>query len=148
MRSRVNEVQEDWKPTFLTNEEFTHLVLEAVDGFIIVFSTSGTIFYVSESITSLLGHLPVSIYLPFHRPQVQKFLFPFKNDVLNMTIYEMATEEEQNTLYSTLLNPSEEEGQVSFSCHLRRGDRDPKQPDCYELVHFVGYFRKYPPIYD
>ncbi|KAH1003794.1 hypothetical protein HUJ04_003649 [Dendroctonus ponderosae] len=34
-RSRINEIQEDWKPTFLTNEEFTHLVLEAADGFII-----------------------------------------------------------------------------------------------------------------
>ncbi|KAJ8967817.1 hypothetical protein NQ314_002616 [Rhamnusium bicolor] len=34
VRSRINEIQEDWKPTFLTNEEFTHLVLEAVDGFI------------------------------------------------------------------------------------------------------------------
>lgn len=60
VRSRINEIQEDWKPTFLTNEEFTHLVLEAVDGFIIVFSTSGQIYYASESITSLLGYLPVS----------------------------------------------------------------------------------------
>lgn len=60
VRSRVNEIQEDWKPTFLTNEEFTHLILEAVDGFIIVFSTNGQIYYASESITSLLGHLPVS----------------------------------------------------------------------------------------
>jgi len=59
VRSRANEIQEDWKPTFLTNEEFTHLVLEAVDGFIIVFSSSGQIYYVSESITSLLGYLPV-----------------------------------------------------------------------------------------
>lgn len=59
VRSRANEIQEDWKPTFLTNEEFTHLLLEAVDGFIVVFSTAGRIFYASESITSLLGHLPV-----------------------------------------------------------------------------------------
>lgn len=63
VRSRANEIQEDWKPTFLTNEEFTHLLLEAVDGFIVVFSTSGRIFYASESITSLLGHLPVRIYI-------------------------------------------------------------------------------------
>lgn len=60
VRSRINEIQEDWKPTFLTNEEFTHLVLEAVDGFIMVFSASGHIYYASESIASLLGHLPVS----------------------------------------------------------------------------------------
>lgn len=60
-----------------------------------------------------------------------------------MTIYEMASEEEQTNLYNALLNPSDEEGQVSFSCHLRRGDVDSKQLPCYELVHFVGYFRKY-----
>lgn len=63
MKSRAHEIQEDWKPPFLSNEEFTHLILEAVDGFIIVFSTRGHIIYVSGSITSLLGHLPVSIRL-------------------------------------------------------------------------------------
>lgn len=56
----MHEIQEDWKPSFLSNEEFTHLFLEALDGFIMVFSTNGRIFYASESITSLLGHLPVS----------------------------------------------------------------------------------------
>lgn len=60
VRSRVHEIQEDWKPSFLSNEEFTHLFLEALDGFIMVFSTNGRILYTSESITSLLGHLPVS----------------------------------------------------------------------------------------
>lgn len=59
MRSRAHEIQENWKPSFLPNEEFTHLILEALDGFIIVFSSTGKIYYTSESITSLLGHLPV-----------------------------------------------------------------------------------------
>ncbi|CAH0547252.1 unnamed protein product [Brassicogethes aeneus] len=120
VRSRVNEIQEDWKPTFLTNEEFTHLILEAVDGFIMVFSTSGQIYYASESITSLLGHLP--------------------SEVLNMTIYELACEDEQTNLYNILLSPSEKERQVTFSCHLRRGGYNSKIP-CYESVQFVGYFR-------
>lgn len=61
VRSRVHEIQTDWKPSFLSNEEFTHLILEALDGFIIVFSSTGRVFYASESITSLLGHLPVSL---------------------------------------------------------------------------------------
>lgn len=60
VRSRVHEIQEDWKPSFLSNEEFTHLILEALDGFIMVFSSTGEIYYASESITSLLGHLPVN----------------------------------------------------------------------------------------
>ncbi|XP_022917917.2 circadian locomoter output cycles protein kaput [Onthophagus taurus] len=122
VRSRVHEIQENWKPTFLTNEEFTHLILEAVDGFIIVFSTSGQIFYVSESVTSLLGHLP--------------------NDLLTTTIYEVACEEEQNELYNKLIEPNNDgERQTSFSCHLRRGEPMNKQPNSYELVHFSGYFR-------
>ncbi|KAJ8943592.1 hypothetical protein NQ318_006594 [Aromia moschata] len=108
VRSRINEIQEDWKPTFLTNEEFTHLILEAVDGFIMVFSTSGHIYYASESISSLLGHLT--------------------SDVLNMTIYDMASEDEQSNLYNLLLSPSEEEKQVAFSCHLRRGGPNAKNP--------------------
>jgi hypothetical protein len=37
--------------------------LQALDGFIMVFSSSGRIFYASESITSILGHLPVSMFL-------------------------------------------------------------------------------------
>lgn len=60
VRSRVHDVQEDWKPEFLSNEEFTYLMLEALEGFVMVFSTTGRIYYVSESITSLLGHNPVS----------------------------------------------------------------------------------------
>lgn len=60
VRSRAHEIQENWKPSFLPNEEFTHLILEALDGFIIVFSATGKIYYTSESVTSLLGHLPVS----------------------------------------------------------------------------------------
>lgn len=141
LRSRANEIQEDWKPTFLTNEEFTHLVLEAVDGFIIVFSASGRIFYASEGVTSLLGHLPVRMV--FSIIAAYPIFNTFQSDVLNMTIYEMASEDEQTNLYNTLVNTSEGKGQISFSCHLKRGDPDCKQSNTYELVHFVGYFRKF-----
>lgn len=34
-------------------------MLESLDGFMIVFSSPGSIFYASESITSQLGYLPV-----------------------------------------------------------------------------------------
>lgn len=61
LRSRTNDVQEEWKPAFLSNEEFTYLVLEALEGFVMVFSSTGNICYVSESITSILGQTPVII---------------------------------------------------------------------------------------
>lgn len=55
----MHDIDEDWKPAFLSNEEFMHLILEAFDGFIVVFSSSGRILYTSGNITSLLGYLPV-----------------------------------------------------------------------------------------
>ncbi|TGZ32589.1 Circadian locomoter output cycles protein kaput [Temnothorax longispinosus] len=85
VRSRVHEIQEDWKPSFLSNEEFTHLILEALDGFIMVFSSNGHIYYVSESVTSLLGYLP--------------------NELENTTIYDITYQEDQPQLYNVLLNP-------------------------------------------
>lgn len=60
-----------------------------------------------------------------------------------MTIYELIYEEEQTDLYNTLLSPAEEDSQISFSCHMRRGGADAKQAQIYELVEFHGYFSEY-----
>ncbi|XP_028982330.1 circadian locomoter output cycles protein kaput isoform X2 [Diachasma alloeum] len=127
VRSRVHEIQEDWKPSFLSNEEFTHLILEALDGFIIIFSSNGRIYYASESVTALLGYLPT--------------------DLANSTIYEITYQDDQSLLYNILLNPTprnsppKSDTQVSFTCHIRRGSLDLRQNVTYERVHFVGYFR-------
>ncbi|XP_033327673.2 circadian locomoter output cycles kaput protein Clock [Megalopta genalis] len=129
VRSRVHEIQEDWKPSFLSNEEFTHLILEALDGFIMVFSSSGRIYYVSESVTSLLGYLP--------------------KELENTTIYDITFQEDQSPLYNVLLNPVntrdrrnvKKEDQISFSCHIKRGGRNVQENSVYELVQFIGYFR-------
>ncbi|XP_048506862.1 circadian locomoter output cycles protein kaput isoform X2 [Athalia rosae] len=128
LRSRVHEIQEDWKPSFLSNEEFTHLILEALDGFIMVFSSNGRIYYASQSVTSLLG------YLPSH--------------LANTSIYEIAYQEDQTMLFNILArgdtqdqsDPSKE-SQVSFTCHIKTGRLDSQEKAIYELVKFVGYFR-------
>lgn len=128
-KSRIHEIQEDWKPSFLSNEEFTHLILEALDGFIIVFSSSGRIYYTSESVTSLLGYLP--------------------NELTNSTIYEIAYQDDQSHLYNLLLNPenlrdqrnNKKDNQISFTCHIKRGGFDYVGDSIYELVQFIGYFR-------
>lgn len=124
VRSRANEIQEDWKPSFLSNEEFTHLFLEALDGFIIVFSSTGRLLYVSESIISLLGHFP--------------------NDLLSMTIYDLVYEGDHSELYNIILGPTaeyDEENEISFVCHCKRGGSDVKGEPVYEVVQFLGQFR-------
>ncbi|XP_045490297.1 circadian locomoter output cycles protein kaput isoform X2 [Pieris rapae] len=130
VRSRAHDVQEDWKPAFLSNEEFTYLVLEALEGFLMVFSTTGRIFYVSEGITSLLGHTP--------------------SDVVNTTIFDLAFEEDRPNLYNMLQNtgnpidPNQAltaENEIKFQCHLQRGTLDFRDEVTYELVEFSGHFR-------
>ncbi|TSR75240.1 Neuronal PAS domain-containing protein 2 [Bagarius yarrelli] len=57
------EIQQEWKPSFLSNEEFTQLMLEALDGFLIALRLDGNIVYVSDSVSSLIGHLPFCCHL-------------------------------------------------------------------------------------
>nr|WJJ67117.1 CLOCK [Phauda flammans] len=130
VRSRAHEVQEDWKPMILSNEEFTFLVLEALEGFVMVLSATGQINYVSESIASLLGHDP--------------------NEVVNKSIFDFACEDDRPSLYGLLQNPSmavdpmqkvTKDNEVRFQCHLRRGKPDFAEETLYELVQFYGHFR-------
>lgn len=60
-RSRMHEIHKDFKPAFLSNEEFTRLIFEALEGFLFVFSDTGRICYASEGITASLGHAPADI---------------------------------------------------------------------------------------
>ncbi|XP_065582969.1 circadian locomoter output cycles protein kaput-like isoform X2 [Artemia franciscana] len=119
------EIPEDWKPSFLSNEEFTHLILEALDGFILVFGTDGKILYASENITSLLGHLP--------------------NDLLSRSIYDFILADDKKHIIDIVQNPDngasasspDADNPVTFSCHFKRGTKS----FVYEVVHFTGYFR-------
>lgn len=134
MQSNCQEaVQEDWKPSFLSNEEFTHLMLEALDEFIIVFSSTGKILYVSENITCLLGHSP--------------------NDLIGSSLSDLVWEEEKIVVESLLGSWGAEhensqgggnkEHHISLSCHLRRGNvvDSNAEGSSYELVFFSGYYR-------
>ncbi|CAG9138321.1 unnamed protein product [Plutella xylostella] len=82
VRSRAHDVTEDWKPPFLSNEEFSYLVLEALEGFLLVLSANGRVHYASESVAALLGHNP--------------------SDMMNQSIFELAHEEDRPRLYALL----------------------------------------------
>jgi len=126
-RSQADDIQTDWKPQFLSTEEFTHLMLEAVDGFIIVLGTDGHIMYTSESLTSLLGYLPSSLQ--------------------NSTLYELVGDGDKIPLYNTLniipsINTSEDH-QIQLQIHVKRCSVPSNTEAVFELVQLSGYFRKW-----
>uniref|UniRef100_A0A8C5M9Z9 Neuronal PAS domain protein 2 n=1 Tax=Leptobrachium leishanense TaxID=445787 RepID=A0A8C5M9Z9_9ANUR len=130
--TQVCDMQQEWKPSFLSNEEFTHLMLEALDGFIIAVTTDGSIIYVSDSITPLLGHLP--------------------SDILDQNLLNFLPEQEHSDIYKILssrmpasdsMQPTElnSDSGVEFCCHLLRGTLNPKEYPTYEYIRFSGSFR-------
>ncbi|MEE6496844.1 hypothetical protein FKM82_002505 [Ascaphus truei] len=131
-QTEASEIRQDWKPSFLGNEEFTQLMLEALDGFIVALTTDGMIIYVSDSVSSLLGHLP--------------------SDLVDQNILNFLPEREHGEVYK-LLAPHilmtdpvapdffNAEKQVEFCCHLARGSLDPNEPPTYEYVKFVVDFK-------
>ncbi|XP_051008705.1 neuronal PAS domain-containing protein 2 [Acomys russatus] len=133
-QTEICDIQQDWKPSFLSNEEFTQLMLEALDGFIIAVTTDGSIIYVSDSITPLLGHLP--------------------SDVMDQNLLNFLPEQEHSEVYKLLSShmlvtdsPSPEflksDNDLEFYCHLLRGSLNPKEFPTYEYIKFVGNFRSY-----
>ncbi|KAM7078071.1 neuronal PAS domain-containing protein 2 isoform 2-T2 [Molossus nigricans] len=133
-QTEICDIQQDWKPSFLSDEEFTQLMLEALDGFIIAVTTGGCILYVSDGITPLLGHLP--------------------SDVMDQNLLNFLPEQEHSEVYKILSSrvlvtdsPSpgylKSDNDVEFYCHLLRGSLNPKEFPTYEYIKFVGNFRSY-----
>ncbi|KAL4230779.1 hypothetical protein ACF0H5_011154 [Mactra antiquata] len=132
-QAHEHEIKEDWKPSFLTNDEFMHLMLEACDSFLLVFTQHGIVLYTSESVTSLLGHLPA--------------------DMVNRSIYDYVGKTESANLHNLLYNYrvvsgngvpeyENEENQLCFDCNFRRGAIDPRVAVQYEPVTVRGSFRR------
>ncbi|XP_062864557.1 clock circadian regulator b isoform X2 [Trichomycterus rosablanca] len=130
-QSESSEIRRDWKPPFLSNEEFTQLMLEALDGFFLVILTDGNIVYVSESVASLLGHLPSDL--------VDQNLLSFLPVGEHADVYKaLSSHPEGENLSPEYLRTK---GQLEFCCHLLRGSVDPKEPPVYEYVRFIGHFK-------
>ncbi|XP_076847124.1 neuronal PAS domain-containing protein 2 isoform X2 [Brachyhypopomus gauderio] len=121
-QTELCEIRQDWKPSFLSNEEFTQLMLEALDGFLIALTTDGSIVYVSDSVSSLIGHLP--------------------SDMMDQNILNFLPEREHGEVYKLLSTDLLlDDTHVEFCCHIVRGNIDPKDPPIYECVKFVGDFK-------
>lgn len=131
-QSESTEIRQDWKPPFLSNEEFTQLMLEALDGFFLAIMTDGSIIYVSENVTSLLEHLP--------------------SDLVDQNLLNFLPSEEQSDVCKALsshvtegetLTPEylKTKNQLEFCCHMLRGKINPKEPPVYEYVKFIGNFK-------
>lgn len=124
VQAKTHEIKENWKPSFLSNDEFMHLMLEAQDSCLLVFNQQGNIVYASESITSLLGHLPT--------------------DLVNQQVYDFIEDKERSQLYNLICQVSMtpenlNDNQVTFSCHFKRGSLGPDKPPVYETVKFTGF---------
>ncbi|CAH2300217.1 circadian locomoter output cycles kaput isoform X1 [Pelobates cultripes] len=130
--SDASEIRQDWKPTFLSNEEFTQLMLEALDGFFLAVMTDGNIIYVSESVTPLLEHLPSDL--------VDQSVFNFVPEGEHSEVYKILS---TRTLESGSLNSDylKTKNELEFCCHILRGTVDPKEPATYEFVKFIGNFK-------
>uniref|UniRef100_A0A671N2X0 Circadian locomoter output cycles protein kaput n=1 Tax=Sinocyclocheilus anshuiensis TaxID=1608454 RepID=A0A671N2X0_9TELE len=131
-QSESSEIRQDWKPPFLSNEEFTQLMLEALDGFFLAIMTDGNIIYVSESVTSLLEHLPSDL--------VDQNLLNFLPLVEHSEVYKALS---THMLEGETLTPDylKTKNQLEFCCHMLRGTIDPKEPPVYEYVKFIGNFK-------
>ncbi|KAM3875660.1 circadian locomoter output cycles protein kaput [Diretmus argenteus] len=131
-QSESTEIRQDWKPPFLSNEEFTQLMLEALDGFFLAIMTDGNIIYVSESVTSLLEHLPADL--------VDQNLLNFLPMGEHSDVYKALS---SHILEGETLTPEylKTKNQLEFCCHMLRGTIDPKEPPVYEYVKFIGNFK-------
>uniref|UniRef100_A0A6Q2XCN8 Circadian locomoter output cycles protein kaput n=1 Tax=Esox lucius TaxID=8010 RepID=A0A6Q2XCN8_ESOLU len=131
-QSESSEIRQDWKPPFLSNEEFTQLMLEALDGFFLAIMTDGNIIYVSENVTSLLEHLPTDL--------VDQNLLNFLPLGEHSDVYKALSShiQEGETVTPEYLKTK---NQLEFCCHMLRGTIDPKAPPVYEYVKFIGNFK-------
>ncbi|KAF7203279.1 circadian locomoter output cycles protein kaput isoform X4 [Nothobranchius furzeri] len=131
-QSESTEIRQDWKPPFLSNEEFTQLMLEALDGFFLAIMTDGNIIYVSENVTSLLEHLPSDL--------VDQNLLNFLPMGEHSEVYRALSAQVRE---GEMLTPDylKTRNQLEFCCHMLRGTIDPKEPPVYEYVRFIGNFK-------
>nr|XP_040142721.1 circadian clock protein PASD1 isoform X2 [Ictidomys tridecemlineatus] len=110
-----------WVPFFHNYEDFNQMMLQSLDGFMIILSTDGVIMFVAENVMSLLGHLPRDI--------VGKKLLSFLHDEEKTEVYRKITL--KLPLACSVGN------HVEFCCYLKRGNVELEESPTYEYVKFI-----------
>uniref|UniRef100_A0A674ENA1 Aryl-hydrocarbon receptor nuclear translocator 2 n=1 Tax=Salmo trutta TaxID=8032 RepID=A0A674ENA1_SALTR len=164
-----------YKPSFLTEQELKHLILEAADGFLfVVAAETGRVIYVSDSVTPVLNHpqsewFGSTLYEQVHPDDVDKLREQLSTSENSMTgrILDLKTgtvkkEGQQSSMRMCMGS------RRSFICRMRCGStpldhislnrlsnmrkryRNGLGPskegeDQYSVVHCTGYIKAWPP---
>ena len=167
-----NTSGDGYKPSFLTDQELKHLILEAADGFLFVASCeSGRVIYVSDSVTPVLNHSQSD----FFNACLFDIIHP--EDVLKVKEQMSAQESSSSSRILDLKTGTvKKDGHSSsmrlcmgarrgFICRMRLGNVqvDPMAPNhihrlrqrntlgpsadgnAYAVVHCTGYIKNWPP---
>ncbi|KAM3614242.1 uncharacterized protein V6R79_011643 [Siganus canaliculatus] len=164
-----------YKPSFLTDQELKHLILEAADGFLFVVSCeTGRIVYVSDSLTPVLNHsqsewLGSSLYDQLHPDDMEKLREQLStaenNNTGRMLDLKTGTVKKEGQQSSARMSMG---ARRSFICRMRCGTC-PVEPlsmnrlnflrnrnrnglgtakegePQYVVVHCTGYIKSWPP---
>jgi aryl hydrocarbon receptor nuclear translocator len=161
-----------YKPSFLTDNELKHLILEAADGFLFVVSCdSGRVIYVSDSVTPVLHHAQADLF----GTSLYDHVHPEDSEKVRE---QLSTQESQNNgrILDLKTGTVKKEGSQSsmrlcmgsrrgFICRMRLGGVNPEAmgymnrlrhrnilggtsatDGCsYTVVHCTGYIKNWPP---
>jgi len=161
-----------YKPSFLTDNELKHLILEAADGFLFVVSCdTGRIIYVSDSVTPVLHHAQGDLF----GTSLYDHVHPEDSDKVRE---QLSTQDSQNNgrILDLKTGTVKKEGSQSsmrlcmgsrrgFICRMRLGGVNPEAmgymnrlrhrnvlgnvssgDGCsYTVVHCTGYIKNWPP---
>uniref|UniRef100_A0A3Q3J400 Aryl hydrocarbon receptor nuclear translocator 2 n=1 Tax=Monopterus albus TaxID=43700 RepID=A0A3Q3J400_MONAL len=164
-----------YKPSFLTEQELKHLILEAADGFLfVVAAETGRVIYVSDSVTPVLNHpqsewFGSTLYEQVHPDDVDKLREQLSTSENSMTgrILDLKTgtvkkEGQQSSMRMCMGS------RRSFICRMRCGSAPldhislnrlsnmrkryrnglgpSKEGEAqYSVVHCTGYIKAWPP---
>lgn len=139
------------RPTFLTDEELKHLILEAEDGFLFIVSCENTrILYVSDSVNHVLQHSKNDLcelgFLDIVHACDQELV----KEQLMVTEADLPDGDKKSTTADfNMISGSRR----SFFCRMRKGKRCPetglvdpekrKPTPTYSIVHVTGYLKNW-----